>query len=90
MVGWASCCIRTSHFRNGKKITNYFYDNSHYIFILFSSKDVLYELGEMETFKGTSIPKNHIIIEDCGLNDITKYELSYEQLGSYGDLVATA
>ena len=41
----------------------------------------------MNTFKGTSIPKKHIIIEDCGLNDVTKYELSYEQLGSYADLV---
>ncbi len=42
----------------------------------------------METFKGTSIPKKYIVIEDCGLNDITKYELSYEQLGSYDDLLA--
>jgi len=53
-------------------------------------KDFVYELGEMETFKGTSIPKKYIVIDDCGLNDITKYELSYEQLGSYSDLVASS
>jgi hypothetical protein len=44
----------------------------------------------METFKGTSIPKKYINIEDCGLNDITRYELTYEQLGSYADLVASS
>jgi hypothetical protein len=53
-------------------------------------KDFLYELGEMETFRGTSIPKKHIYIEDCGLNDISKYELSSEQLGSYADLVGSS
>ncbi len=58
-----------------------------FIFFLFL-KEFVYELGEMETFKGTSIPKKYIVIEDCGLNDITKYELSYEQLGSYDDLLA--
>ena len=44
----------------------------------------------MATFKGTSIPKKHIVIEDCGLNDISKYELSPEQLGSYSDLVGSS
>jgi hypothetical protein len=44
----------------------------------------------MDTFKGTSIPKKYIVIDDCGLNDISKYELSYEQLGSYADLLASS
>jgi len=44
----------------------------------------------MDTFKGTSIPKKYIVIDDCGLNDISKYELSYEQLGSYSDLLASS
>ncbi|CAF2899435.1 unnamed protein product [Rotaria sp. Silwood2] len=55
-----------------------------------SGMDFVYELGEMETFKGTSIPKKYITIDDCGLNDISKYELTHEQLGSYDDLVAAA
>ncbi|CAF1215292.1 unnamed protein product [Rotaria magnacalcarata] len=55
-----------------------------------SGMDFVYELGEMETFKGTSIPKRYIAIDDCGLNEMTKYELSYEQLGSYTDLAASA
>lgn len=42
----------------------------------------------METFKGTSIPKKYIVIEDCGVNDVTKYELTYEQLGSHNDLIS--
>jgi len=53
-------------------------------------KDFVYELGEMDTFKGTSIPKKYIVIEDCGLNDITKYELSYDQLASYADLISSS
>ena len=56
----------------------------------FFFKEFIYELGEMDTFKGTSIPKKHIIIQDCGLNDITKYELSFDQLASYSDLVSSA
>ena len=40
----------------------------------------------METFKGTSIPKKHVIIADCALNDVTKYELTSEQLSSYSNL----
>ncbi|CAF3023715.1 unnamed protein product [Rotaria socialis] len=55
-----------------------------------SGMDFVYELGEMEIFKGTSIPKKYVAIDDCGLNEMTKYELSYEQLGSYTDLVASA
>jgi len=56
--------------------------------ILFS-QDFTYELSELETFKGTSIPKKYIVINDCGLNDISKYELTYEQLDSYADLVSS-
>ncbi|CAF0782651.1 unnamed protein product [Rotaria sordida] len=55
-----------------------------------SGMDFVYELGEMETFRGTSIPKKYIVIDDCGLNDITKYELTYAQLGSYDDLVSSS
>ena len=58
------------------------------VLFFFLFKNFLYDLGEIETFKGTSIPKKYIVIEDCGLNDITKYELKYEQLGSYTDLAA--
>ncbi|CAF4598229.1 unnamed protein product [Rotaria sp. Silwood1] len=63
-------------------------DGHHVVFgRVISGMDFVYELGEMDTFKGTSIPKKYIVIDDCGLNDMSKYELTYEQLGSYDDLV---
>ncbi|CAF0767675.1 unnamed protein product [Didymodactylos carnosus] len=52
--------------------------------------DFVYELGELETFRGTSIPKKHVEILDCGLNDITKYELTNEQLNAYSDVFASS
>ena len=30
------------------------------------------------------------MIEDCGLNEMSKYELTYEQLGSYSDLASSS
>jgi hypothetical protein len=57
----------------------------HIYFLFF--QDFVHELGEMETIKDTSIPKKYVTMEDCNLNDITKYELSFDQLSSYSDLV---
>ena len=85
MARWSSRRIRTRSFRNGK--TNSSNPQSSPFNLLF--QDFIYEIGELETFKGTSIPKKYIVIDDCGLNDITKYELTYEQLGSYTDLVSS-
>jgi peptidyl-prolyl cis-trans isomerase B (cyclophilin B) len=44
------------------------------------------ELAELETFKGSTIPKKHVEIVDCGIRDTARYELSEDQLDTPGDI----
>lgn len=44
------------------------------------------EISEVDTYKGSSIPKKHIEIVDCGSRDTHKYELSEDQLDFPGDI----
>jgi hypothetical protein len=44
------------------------------------------DISELETFKGSTLPKKHVEIVDCGLKTISKYELSDDQIDSPGDI----
>ncbi|RNA07187.1 peptidyl-prolyl cis-trans isomerase-like [Brachionus plicatilis] len=62
-------------------------DGHHVVFgKVISGINIIKEIGEMETYKGTSVPKRQIEVVKSGVNDINKYELTEEQLNSQGDL----
>ncbi|CAF0818951.1 unnamed protein product [Brachionus calyciflorus] len=62
-------------------------DGHHVVFgKVISGMNLIRDIGEIQTFKGTSIPKKYIEIVKSGVNDINKYELSEDQLELPGDL----
>jgi peptidyl-prolyl cis-trans isomerase B (cyclophilin B) len=62
-------------------------DGHHVVFgRVLSGMHLLRELGDMEVYKGTSVPKKHIEIVDSGVHDIHKYDLSEDQLDFPGDI----
>lgn len=51
-----------------------------------SGMHLVRELSELETYKGSSVPKKYIEIINSGVRDIHKYELSEDQLDFPGDI----
>lgn len=48
--------------------------------------DLVREISELDTYKGSSVPKKHVEIVNSGVHDIHKYELSDDQLDFPGDI----
>lgn len=62
-------------------------DGHHVVFgRVLSGMHLVREISEVETYKGSSIPKKHIEIVDSGIREVHKYELSEEQLEFPGDI----
>lgn len=62
-------------------------DTHHVVFgRVLSGMDFIREIGELETYKGTAIPKKYVEIIDCGTYDTNKFELSEDQLDNPGDI----
>jgi cyclophilin family peptidyl-prolyl cis-trans isomerase len=62
-------------------------DGHHVVFgRILSGMSFVRELGELETYKGSTNPKNYVEISESGIKDIHKYELSEDQLDSPGDI----
>lgn len=62
-------------------------DGHHVVFgRVLSGMQLVREIGELETYKGTPLPKKYVEITDSGVRDIHKYELSEDQLDSPGDI----
>jgi len=51
--------------------------------------NVLREIAEADTIRGSSTTKKYIYIADSGLRDTGRYELSEEQIDSPGDIHQT-
>lgn len=47
---------------------------------------IIREVSEIETYKGSSVPKKYVEITNSGIIDIHKFELSEEQLDFPGDI----
>jgi cyclophilin family peptidyl-prolyl cis-trans isomerase len=61
-------------------------DGSHVVFgRVLSGMSLIREISELKTYKGSSVPKKHVLIVDCGIKDINRYELSEDQVDSPGD-----
>lgn len=62
-------------------------DGHHVVFgRVLSGMQLIRDIAEVETYKGSSIPKMYIEITNSGTRDIHKYELSDEQLEFPGDI----
>ena len=62
-------------------------DGHHVVFgRILSGMQYLRDISELETYKGSTLPKKHVEIADCGVKQITRYELSEDQLDSPGDI----
>ena len=62
-------------------------DGHHVVFgRVLSGMNVVREIAEAVTFKGSSTTQKFIYIADSGLKDTGRYELSEEQIDSPGDI----
>lgn len=62
-------------------------DGHHVVFgRIISGMNLIREISEIETYKGTSMPKKHIEIVNSGVREINRYELSEDQLEFPGDI----
>ncbi len=62
-------------------------DGHHVVFgKVLSGMDLIREIGELKTYKGSTLPKKHVEITESGTLDVHKYELSEDQLDSSVDL----
>lgn len=62
-------------------------DGKHVVFgKVIRGFNVVETIGEAETLPGMATPKHKIFIVDCGVNDITKYELNQTLVDSTEDL----
>ncbi len=65
-------------------------DGHHVVFgRVLSGMNVLREIAEADTIRGSSTTKKYIYIADSGLRDTGRYELSEEQIDSPGDIHQT-
>ena len=50
-------------------------DGNHVVFgRVLSGMSLIREISELKTYKGSSVPKKHVLIVDCGIKDINRYE----------------
>ncbi len=62
-------------------------DGHHVVFgRVLSGMNVVREIAETNTYKGTSVPKKYIEIIDSGLTITNRYELTEDQIDSPGDI----
>ena len=62
-------------------------DGHHVVFgRVLSGMDMIREIAELDTYKGSSLPKKFIQIVDSGLKEVNRYELTQDQIDSPGDI----